>query len=391
MSFVKLTVLLLPGLYNCTMEPESQALADDDECTAADCMLSALQVRGKRLESYSMAGDLETHLGDLEGDPQRYVARSIVADQGAGVGACRGGDRWGKGCTDLKGCERLCDENPRCQSFSFGVSRNQKGKCYLKSKHVTAKDPPSYERGHQNWRTYYKAAPYHYVFRYVERSIVADQGAGVGACRGGDRWGKGCTDLEGCERLCDANPRCHSFSFGVGGAQEGKCYLKSKHVTADDPPSYKQGHSDWRTYYMSDDGGIDDETSQPYDGGNSHPDPQQRLSDATDRAASAEARAKAAEARAAEAEAQSRMREAEARAAEAEARAKAAEARARDGTTTTVTIAQAKTTAPASQSSPGPSPATPDLSKMFDPKTWSDPNAMKKMMDPNLWKGMMGR
>jgi len=341
MSFVKLAVLILPGLYNCAMEPESQALTDDDECTATDCMISALQVRGKRLESYSMCGG------------------NIAAVNG------------------------YCCAN---SASTFQAPRFSNAECFCPGDVCILAGDLGAHPG--DWGS-------HPAQRYVGRNSVADEGAGVGQCHGGDRWGKGCTDLEGCKQLCDENPRCSSFSFGVGGVQRGKCYLKSKHVTASDQPSYKPGHGDWRTYYkVPRDGGFDDQASQPFYGGNSLPDPQQTGSDAIDRAAAAEARAKAAEARAAEAEAQSRIREAENRAAAAEARAKAAEASAKAATSTQPPQAQSgggTTTAPASQSSPGPSPAAPDLSKMFDPKTWSDPEALKKMMDPNLWKGMMGR
>lgn len=268
MSLGRIAVMLLLSRYGCAQKLESQALAYDDECTFSDCTVSALQIRHERLGAYE--------------------ASTIDALQ-------------------LRG-ERL--------------------------------------------ETYEASSPH----TYIERSAVADEGAGIGECRGGDRWGKGCTNVEGCKRLCDENPSCWSFSFGVGGVQEGKCYLKSKKVTATDSSSRKPGHSDWRTYYRISYQGSGGHTSQQrYYGGNDQQAPQRTTEDAV-------------------AEAEARARVAEARAAEAEARARATEAEARHA-------------APPSQFAS--STAAPDFSRMMDPKTWSDPEALKKMGD--FWKGLAGR
>lgn len=131
---------------------------------------------------------------------------------------------------------------------------------------------------------------------------------------------------------------------------------RAKKVTATDSSSRKPGHSDWRTYYRISYQGSGGHTSQQrYYGGNDQQAPQRTTEDAV-------------------AEAEARARVAEARAAEAEARARATEAEARHA-------------APPSQFAS--STAAPDFSRMMDPKTWSDPEALKKMGD--FWKGLAGR
>ena len=77
---------------------------------------------------------------------------------------------------------------------------------------------------------------------YIERDLVADQGQEITVRQG--------LGLQGCKDLCDRTPNCHSFTFGVAGDDNGKCYLKTRVVRSSDQAA-NWGKSDYKTYYKT--------------------------------------------------------------------------------------------------------------------------------------------
>lgn len=73
---------------------------------------------------------------------------------------------------------------------------------------------------------------------YRERSLVADEGNGVG-----DKAGASLAD---CKKICDETKTCKSFAFNANG---GRCFLKDKQVSESAAASTKEGAEHYKTYY----------------------------------------------------------------------------------------------------------------------------------------------
>eukprot|EP00440_Ansanella_granifera_P045830 gb/GFBE01049646.1/.p1 GENE.gb/GFBE01049646.1/~~gb/GFBE01049646.1/.p1 ORF type:complete len:1103 (+),score=161.70 gb/GFBE01049646.1/:1-3309(+) len=106
------------------------------------------------------------------------------------------------------------------------------GKCYFLSGKVS--QPAAYNQDDRDCYRLEEGSA-----RYVERSLVADEGNEVGVLFN--------EDPEICKELCDSTARCNSFSFYE---VDGLCSLRDKVVTSDSPASSNASKLlTWRTFY----------------------------------------------------------------------------------------------------------------------------------------------
>eukprot|EP00443_Scrippsiella_acuminata_P098875 CAMPEP_0115695306 /NCGR_PEP_ID=MMETSP0272-20121206/64697_1 /TAXON_ID=71861 /ORGANISM="Scrippsiella trochoidea, Strain CCMP3099" /LENGTH=298 /DNA_ID=CAMNT_0003135499 /DNA_START=10 /DNA_END=906 /DNA_ORIENTATION=- len=153
-----------------------------------------------------------------------YAKRSLVADEGNGVGEQHG--------VSLDECGIACDGVPACQSFSYSDFSRA---CYMKDQEVTMESVPK-ERRTWDWhlRTYFPIEPNSSLplpmpvngsdavpgHRYIERSLVANEGSGIHSEPHE-------TSAE-CEKKCDIIGACRSFAYS---AEQRMCFLKDAVVT----------------------------------------------------------------------------------------------------------------------------------------------------------------
>jgi len=214
------------------------------ECSAA----SPLQCPGEHLllqRGSERASGHPMHLKHLlvelpQADGRLYAKRSLVADEGNGVGEHHG--------VSLDECGIACDGVPACQSFSYS---DYSRACYMKDQEVTMESVPK-ERRTWDWhlRTYFPIEPNSSVplpppvnrsdavpgHSYIERTLVANEGGGIHT--------EAHVTAAECEKKCDVIGACRSFAYS---AEQRMCFLKDAVVTLEDAARVPQ-YLDYKTY-----------------------------------------------------------------------------------------------------------------------------------------------
>jgi len=167
-----------------------------------------------------------------------YQGRHLVAYEGRELGQ--------KAHETVADCARYCDDTRGCQSFTFGISGADAGKCYLKDQVVTASSADTHVTWNgEQYRTYYKVNVKHFPMHidgYQGRRLVAHEGHGLG-----DREHE---SLAACARYCDDTRGCRSFTFGILNEHVGQCYLKDEAVKASSEDTQSASAAEqFRTYY----------------------------------------------------------------------------------------------------------------------------------------------
>jgi hypothetical protein len=138
-------------------------------------------------------------------------------------------------------CKAACDANAACQSFSLSPTWG----CYMKDRSLSGGEDT---KAHYDYQTYYKkpcggtsptatpsAAPTAGETCYGELAELAvDEGNEVGKME--------ISSAAECQRACDANPACRSFSLSPTWG----CYLKDRSFSGGEAT---KAHYDYQTYY----------------------------------------------------------------------------------------------------------------------------------------------
>eukprot|EP00930_Biecheleria_cincta_P021798 TRINITY_DN16047_c0_g1_i1.p1 TRINITY_DN16047_c0_g1~~TRINITY_DN16047_c0_g1_i1.p1 ORF type:complete len:469 (-),score=78.99 TRINITY_DN16047_c0_g1_i1:150-1556(-) len=169
-----------------------------------------------------------------------FVKRSLVADEGSGLGDYHGWDEHNthKAMTVDK-CQELCVAKKGCNSVTFKPEKDF-GWCHLKTKCVDERTPAKAfpidvptawfkESGERIWS---------------ERSLVADEGKNL------EFYPELTADA--CKTMCEANSACKSITFGGKKASElGFCHLKDKSVNAGAQGATSKNANEYKTYFLS--------------------------------------------------------------------------------------------------------------------------------------------
>jgi len=170
-------------------------------------------------------------------DERFYAERSLVADEGNGVGT--------RYSVSLDECKAACDSVPACLSFTYGHFSKA---CFMKDREVTMESATKGPRAHDwHFKTYFPVEPNSTLlhvdesdalpdYTYVERTLVAKEGCGVHTALQ--------VKLAECKRLCGVHEACHSFTYS--GVQQS-CYLKKRLVAMEDAARVPQ-YLDYKTY-----------------------------------------------------------------------------------------------------------------------------------------------
>ncbi|CAE7552016.1 unnamed protein product [Symbiodinium natans] len=144
-----------------------------------------------------------------------YAERTLVADEGSGVGQLP--DKHGS----ISECQAECSKIGECKSFAYCASS---GICHYRTKVLGAHDPSTTDPAKlQDCKSWYKTEC---KDCYAERTLVADEGSGVGQLP--DKHGT----ISECQAECSKIGECKSFAYC---ASSGICHYRTKVLGAHDP------------------------------------------------------------------------------------------------------------------------------------------------------------
>ncbi|CAE7345043.1 unnamed protein product, partial [Symbiodinium sp. CCMP2456] len=188
-----------------------------------------------------------TNEKDAKGATDCYAQRTLVADEGPGVGNTLH-------MASFEACQEECSSIGSCNSFAYCQGERGKFNCHYKSKIIGAHDAATTnQRLLKGCKSFYKTEckdtkedsgdAKETKACYKERTLVADEGEPLGHLDGNPSLAK-------CEEQCASILGCNSFALCQPNSPT--CYFKKKIISEKDPAAKHQAAKMCKTYYKVD-------------------------------------------------------------------------------------------------------------------------------------------